>query len=1017
MRHTVRVLRRLEGVLPASLVNRVFLLYGVSLLLFVAGGLALFLQFQFTREIENTQTASVMVVEVVAQAIQDSAVIGDYDTVFKTLDRAVQASLFKSASFIDMQDARVVAKSRTVPNHSAPQWLERHIAAKLFDVNRTVSVGGRDYGVIRLQYNTQVVASELFELAVVALGTGFLALIGCLVLSRVMLLHWLGGLERLRDVVENLGTGAIAAESIDASNEPLEIRRVVDMFNQTALLIRDREATRRALDDQKFALDQHAIVSITDACGNITYANDLFCQISGYGITELIGRNHRIIGSGLMPKAFFENLWSTITRGQVWNGEICNRNRCGSTYWVNATIVPLLDDLGSIKQYIAIRTDITARKKAEEELLRAKDAAEQANRIKSDFLANMSHEIRTPMNGIIGMTDLALDTELTAEQGDYLRMVKLSAHSLLQIINDILDFSKLEAGRLDVERIGFSLEKTVHEVVRAQAVQAHAKKLELLLTIAPDVPERIVSDPGRLRQILVNLIGNAIKFTHTGEIEVAVTRQNSADDPMVDLRISVRDTGIGIPADKFNAIFDAFSQVDTSTTRKYGGTGLGLSISSQLAQLMGGALRLESELGKGSIFHVDLRVPIAAPGRNSQRSAPAALTGLRVLVADDNATNRSILVGVLKNLGMLPVAVSGGGCALAELDRAARAGEPYALVLLDVQMPDMNGFDLARQIKQEPGLAGAAVVMLTSEGRRGDASRCRELGVASYLVKPVSQAELQRAIGKALSLPEDGDAPLITRHLLRESNRPLRLLVAEDNRVNQALALRLLEKQGHQVTIASNGIETIEQWKAASFDAILMDVDMPEMNGYEATEFIRKREEGTGQRVPVIALTAHAMRGTREKCLLHGMDGCLTKPIDTELLWRELESLGDRADAPAALNPAPAAARQVIDFAKLRKSMDDSAEMFDDIRSIFLRDLPVELAGLRAGVAANNVVEVARRAHTIRGMVAILSAERAHDAVAEIEQRAGKGDLAPALATLEATLQQLHDALENYEWE
>ncbi|MBK4737648.1 hybrid sensor histidine kinase/response regulator [Noviherbaspirillum pedocola] len=1013
----MRMLRRLESVLPASLINRVFLLYGLTLLSFVAGGLAGFLQFQFDREIENTQVASVMVVEVAAQAIKDSAVIGDYDTVFKTLDRAVQASMFRSAAFIDMQDARVVANSRTAPNHSAPAWLEQLIAAKLYDVNRTVTAGGRDYGVMRLQYDTQAIASQFWSLAVVALSTSAMALLAGLLLIRVMLLHWLGGLERLRDVVEDLGTGAIVAESIDASNEPLEIRRVVDMFNQTAVLVREREATRRALDDQKFALDQHAIVSITDAAGNITYANDLFCQISGYTREDLIGKNHRIIGSGMMPKAFFENLWRTITSGKVWNGEICNRNRSGVLYWVNATIVPLLDEHGQPKQYIAIRTDITARKEVEAEMLRAKDAAEQANRIKSDFLANMSHEIRTPMNGIIGMTELALDTELSAEQADYLRMVKLSANSLLQVINDILDFSKLEAGRLDVEKIGFSLEATMHEVMRAQAVQAHEKKLELLLHVAPEVPSRVVSDPGRLRQILVNLIGNAIKFTHAGEVEVAVTRTNGIAEPIAELCISVRDTGIGIPADKFSAIFDAFSQVDTSTTRKYGGTGLGLSISSQLASLLGGKLRLESELGKGSTFYLDLRVPVATPMEAPGPQSLPALQGLRVLVADDNATNRSILIGALKRLQMQPHAVPSGEEALAELERARADGSPYALALLDVQMPHMDGFELAQHIQERPELTGATVMMLTSEGRRGDASRCRDLGVSSYLVKPISHVELQRAIQKALSLPDNADTPLVTRHLLRESTRQLRLLVAEDNQVNRALAQRLLEKQGHKVVLAGNGNEAIALWRQGGFDAILMDVDMPEMNGYEATELIRLRERETGRRIPILALTAHAMRGTRESCLKHGMDGYLAKPIDTALLWRELEALGaasDHATEPKEKTDTTAA---IIDFAKVRSAMDDCAEMFEDIREIFLRDLPDEMARLRAGIGAGDAAVIAHQAHTIRGMVGVFHAKRAHDAVAAIEQLAGKEALDEEFAELEAALAEMLAELGEYRWE
>ena len=1005
--------------LPSSLVSRVFMLYCMSLLLFIGGGLGIFLKFKYQDDIENTQVASVMMIEIVAQAVQDSAVIGDYDTLRKTLDKAVQGSLFRSASFIDLDGGKVQAISRTRQNRSAPDWLDRQIAARLYDVNRTVSVGGRDYGILRLHFDTAVVAADFWALAKGALSIGILSLLAGLVSIRVLLSRWLGGLDRLRGLMQALGSGAMDARTLNAENEPVEIRRVVEMFNETALLVREREASRRALDDQKFALDQHAIVSITDLDGAITYANALFCKISGYSVEELLGHNHRMIGSGKMPLGFFEDMWATICDGRVWNGEICDRNRNGALYWVNATVVPLLDETGKPKQYIAIRTDITGQKEAERSLLRAKEAAEEANRTKSDFLANMSHEIRTPMNGIIGMTQLALDTELTLEQAEYLGMVSNSADALLQIINDILDFSKLEAGRLDIEEIEFSLPRMLHDVIKTHAVQAHQKQLELLLRIASDVPERVMADPGRLRQVIVNLIGNAVKFTHAGEIEVAVTRVDSQDDGHATLHMSVRDTGIGIPVDKFNVIFDAFSQADTSTTRKYGGTGLGLSISAQLVALMGARLELESAVGHGSTFHFTFRVRCAMTGAEALSGIGAAAAGMPVLVADDNATNRSVLLGMLRNLNMAPVAVASGAEALAELERATTAGQPYALALLDVQMPGLNGFDLAERIRTHPSLVSATVMMLTSEGRRGDAARCVELGVAGYLMKPISQLELLAAIRDAVAGPQGLHPALITRHSLREAQRKLRLLVVEDNPVNQTLALRLLEKQGHQVTIACNGAEALQCWREGDFDAILMDVDMPVMNGYEATQGIRALERFNGGHIPIIAMTAHALAGTRETCLAHGMDSYLTKPVDTSVLWRALDALEYNVAVPAAqaaAAPVPHGPHPVADFNKMRQTMDNSPELFDELLALLLRDAPVQMQQVRRGIAQGDIGMVCHAAHSLQGMAGMFAATRAHDAAIALQSLAGHGPLDAAGAEIESAMEELQGVVREYRW-
>ena len=1010
--------RWLAKLLPASLTNRVFALYSLSLLLFVGGGLALFLKVQFQGQIEQSEEASVMLVEVVAQAVQDSVVIGDYDSVSKTLNKGVQGSVFSSVAFIDMSGGKIIANRRVEVKNKAPVALEAWVANQLNDINRPVSVGGKDYGILRLKFDVPAVAQDLWSMTLLALSLGVLSLFGGLVLVRVPIARWLGSLDRLRGLLESLGSGKLDAQTFDASDEPTEIRQIVEMFNRTAVLVREREASRRALDDQKFALDQHAIVSITDVHGNITYANDSFCAISQYPREELLGQNHRMIGSGLHPKDFFDNLWKTITDGKVWSDEICNRNRSGHLYWVKATIVPMQDEDGKTKQFIAIRTNITARKEAEIAIIHAKESAEKANRVKGDFLANMSHEIRTPMNGIIGMTELALDTELTPEQRDYLSMVKSSANALLDIVNDILDFSKIEAGRMEIENIEFSLEKMLSNTIKPLALRAHEKNLEVLLHVAPDVPERVIGDPGRLRQIILNLLGNSIKFTASGEIEVSVTRTDGADAQAnsASLRFSVRDTGIGIPKGKFTAIFEAFAQADTSTTRQYGGTGLGLTISAQLVGLMGGKIRLESEVGQGCTFHVDLHMPIAAPDPLANYHNTGRIAGMRVLIADDNATNRSLLLEILHNWKMIATAVASGEEALIEMTRAASAGQTYELALLDVRMPGIDGFELAEKMKLQPEHGCATIIMLTSEGQRGDAVRCRELGVASYLMKPVSQSELFDAIMTGLGAPLHQSAPLITRHSINETRRKLNLLLAEDNAVNQILAVRLLEKLGHHVTVANNGIEAVQRWQDGHFDAILMDVDMPLMNGHEATRRIREQEQSPGEHIRIVAMTAHAMAGARDTCLQSGMDDYLAKPINSEALWLALDGLIQSDER--ALEQAPPAASLVnhLDLAKTREMIGEDRKFFDELVQLFLRDAPICMQKIRDGMANRDHAMVRSSAHTIKGMVGTFFFERAIHAASELEQQAAAAQLPADISEFELAMHQLKAGLRVYRW-
>src|SRR5579883_3051415 len=707
-------------------------------------------------------------------------------------------------------------------------------------------------------------------------------------------------------------------------------------------------------------------------------------------------------------------------------------DHAGQRKWLVTTKVPLRDSSGEIFGMVGMSHDISDRKKMEEQWRRAKETAEIANRAKSEFLARMSHEIRTPMNGILGMTELALDTALTAEQREYLQMVKTSADGLLTVINDILDFSKIEAGKLELDPIDFELRDMLTDTVRTLSLRAYAKNLELACHVDANVPEFLVGDPVRLRQVLLNLVGNAIKFTEHGEVVVRVrladaTGKATETSPValkpggdIELHFAVTDTGIGIPPEKLPYIFDAFMQADSSTTRKYGGTGLGLTISGRLVEIMGGRLRAESTPGEGSTFYFSLRLKLQdlSPSRLLPRR-PSDLQELRVLVVDDNATNRRILEDLLSSWLMKPMAVENARMALDELEAAAKADAPFPLVLLDAHMPGEDGFTLASAIRARPHLGAPGLVLLSSASRVGDRERCEKLCIHQRLTKPVKPSDLLNAILRALETRGQSESisaalpvpPSLPSPSEREANSSgpangvpaamskaeaksvlpnggLRVLLVEDNLINQRLILAVLEKQGHRISTVANGAAAVRAVQQEAFDVVLMDVQMPEMNGLEATRAIRAWEQQQGGHVPIVAMSAHAIKGAREDCLQAGMDEYLSKPVQMpEVLRMIAEVTTSGKEKPAAARPARFDPRPM-----LRRLNDDSA-LFRELIHLFQEDCPRMLETLRDAVVSRNPESVEHAAHQLKGCVSNFAAVDVMQAAQDLEVLGRHGDL------------------------
>jgi len=776
----------------------------------------------------------------------------------------------------------------------------------------------------------------------------------------------------------------VAMRTAELSKANVDLTQEIDERKRTGEALRVSEEKFRSLVE----LTSDWIWE-TDQDGVFTYADPTIQDVLGYEQEEVIGKpvihftpeveKERIT---LFLKDKNEN---PVPFSRLENIHV---HKDGHHLTVETSGTPAFNADGNLAGWRGIDTDITERKKAEEALKQARKDAEEANVAKSEFLANMSHEIRTPMNGIIGMAQVLKDTKLDSEQIDALEVVRKSSDSLLGLINDILDISKIEAGKLEMEAISFNLRITLEDVVETIAMRASEKGLETVSLIESDVPIFLRGDPGRLRQILINLMGNAIKFTEKGEITVRVSMEQGEKESAL-LRFEVTDTGIGIRSDRLQAIFDSFAQADGSTTRKYGGTGLGLAISKQLVEMMEGEITAVSQRGEGSTFIFTARFMIDAKAemQKSETDFSVDMQDTRVLIIDDNKTNQLVCHLMLEPLGCSTLAVDSGFKGIEALRQAAKEGNPFKLALLDQVMPGMNGEKTAREIKSDPLIKDTIIIMQTSLGNRGDVKRLKEIGVRGYLVKPIRQEQFGKAVISALApmdKDQEEDVPMITRHSIAEANfKDVTVLLVEDQLINQKVATKFLRKWGFKVIIAENGKKAVEALELMNFDLVLMDIQMPVMDGFAATKEIRRKEQHTGGHIPIIAMTANAMKGDREKYLAAEMDDFVPKPIIEEDFhealahWiniskdRPTKPVEDQSskDSPHAEEGTSekGSSSEVFDVSPILKKFGDDKEFFKELAEIFIDDIPEEIAQLEYSMKNNNAEAFAKQAHKLKG--------------------------------------------------
>lgn len=851
------------------------------------------------------------------------------------------------------------------------------------------------------------------------------------------------------------------AHKEEKSRDEVELKdgRILDCYSSPLIGANDKYYGRvwyfRDITDQKLAKKKlrdsekkfrtitssarDAIVMM-DNEGKTSYWNEAAERIFGYTKDETIGKDlHRIIAPEKYREAYRKGLNKFWKTGQ---GAAIGETLELSAIRKDGTEFPIEISLAGIKMEdgwnaVGIMRDITDRKQVEKELIKAKNAAENSNRAKSEFLANMSHEIRTPMNAIMGMTDIVLDTDLTEVQKRNLNMVSQSSHNLLNIINDILDFSRIEAERLELNFVDFSLRDSIGNTMRTFANCAQSKRLELAYSVKPNVPDALVGDKERLQQVLINLVGNAVKFTKEGKVIVRVEQQTRGKTRIeqevregtehIRLHFSVSDTGMGISPEKKELIFKAFRQVDSSIAREYGGTGLGLAISSKLVKMMNGGISVESEVGKGSTFHFIVELDVA--DQETETILPDELIDLPVLVVDDSSTSREFISDILRKWKMKPNVARNGYAGLAELKSAVDVGRPYPLAIIDQVMPGTNGLAVAALINKDPEFVDTSIIMLTSYEPDNNIDRSVDIStldnVSDSLIKPVIPSKLLKSIMTALKLaPTKAKYDEADRRLRKESQRPLHILLAEDDKFNQELAIILLEKEGHTVVVANNGKEVLDAWKEGEFDLVLMDVQMPELDGLEATSTIREREEDTGKHIPIIAMTAHAMSGDQERFLEADMDGYVSKPIDRDKLFLQISEVVSTTDRSAdledktvdtAISDVEAASSEIFDKEEFFNRIRGDMMLAERLTKIFFASCPDRISAIRDAIERGDSNGLMETAHALKGAAGNLSAKATYDALLKLEKMGDSGDLThaeDALAELEKELERLKPLLE-----
>jgi len=936
------------------------------------------------------------------------------DTVDDILHRRIDTESFELWHVKEIKE-HDVAHSSAISTYTGPN------GKNVIGTNKDIDIFGIKW-VLMSEIDEEIALAPSRNIALNSIIIVLIAIVIILVIVFLISRRITGPIEKLANASEEIASSnSRDIVYVDTNNE---IKLLADSFNEMVTQLGENEAileersieaeeALRALSAQKLALDAHAIVAITDVKGTITYVNDKFVEISGYSKSELVGQNHRILNSGLFPLEFWEEMYHTISSGNVWHAEIRNIAKDGHYYWVDTTIVPFLNSHGKPQSYIAIRADITEKVKINQELILAKEQAEVGAQAKAEFLASMSHEIRTPMNGVLGMLGLLLNSKMSDTQRHQARIAQTSAQSLLTLINDILDFSKIEAGKIELENIEFNLRNELGDFAESISFRAQEKGVEVILDLKGIERTIVVADPGRFRQIMTNLVGNAIKFTSDGEVVICVSLKVK-DDRSATIRASVIDSGIGIPKSKLDTLFDSFSQVDSSTTRKYGGTGLGLSIAKQLTALMGGKIEVESVEGVGSTFSFTIDVGLT---EHSMPVIPRVdVTGKNVLIVDDNSINLEILREQLLHWGMNVTEASSAKDAMELLKNSTVS---FDIALIDMHMPDMDGEELGKDIRSKKEYDSMKIVMMTSLGSRSDAKVYASIGFNGFFTKPTTTKDLFNALNVLIEDSEalKSSAPILTQdslNILEEAKENIkwpdntRILLVEDNATNQLVALGILETFGLSADIANDGKEALSSLRASyetnPYTMVLMDCQMPVMDGYETSSAIRAGKAGdTNSKIPIVAMTANAMKGDREKCLIAGMDDYLSKPINPDALLRMLKKWLNKESFTSAVNEEKVQEPKerellIFDEKDLFARLSNKSSLVEKVVESFLDDIPKQFEKLKKSLDEDNIADSTLHAHSIKGSSANISGLKLQDIARKIEHFAYDGNLDSAKA-------------------